>query len=199
MKKKTKEKVLKGILSILTGFLLISIAYYERKIERSPMIIANVDENNNKVYQDVQKEDLMSILENETGVFLLVSSRISAGRFIDLLYDFKGDYTIYVYSLKNDEISLSLNNNDIIVNKKQSKLYDELISYLGVYADDYVFVQEDGTVVKTDYKVVYTPTVLFIKNGRPIYSYSNISEEMTDDELKEIYKQGYEALNEFNL
>ncbi len=195
MKKKTKEKILKGSLCVLTGFFLISLAYYERKLERSPMIIANLEENNNRVYQEVQKEDLLNILRNETGVVLFVSSMLDASKFIDILYDYKDKYTIYVYSLRNDKMELSLNEKKaIVVNKKQSKLYDELIDYLGAYADNQVFVDEDGSIIRTDYKVIYTPTVLFIKDGKPMYSYSFINEDISNEELIDIYKQGFDVL-----
>lgn len=195
MKKKTKNKIIKGSLCVLTGFLFLLIVYYERKIDRSPMILADLEENNNRVYEEVKKEDLLDVLRNETGVVLLVSNRVDASKFIDILYDYKDKYTIYVYSLRNDEMELSFNEeNDIIVSKKQSKLYDELIDYLGVYADNQIIVSEDGSIIETDYKVIYTPTVLFIKSGKPIYSYSFMNEEISNEELIDIYKQGFEIL-----
>lgn len=196
MKKKTKIKILKGSLCVLTGFFLVFMAYYERKIDRNILAVVDTAEDNNRVYKDLSKENFMDTLENETGVVLLVNSRVNASKFIDLLYDLKGDYTIYVYSLKNDEISLALNDEgEVVVNQKQTKLYDELIEYLGVYADDYILVMEDGSFVNTKYKKVYTPTVLFIKEGKPIYSYAFIEEGITDEDLSEIYKDGYEILS----
>lgn len=195
MKKKTKNKIIKGSLCVLTGFLFLLIVYYERKIDRSPMVLADLEENNNRVYEEVKKEDLLDVLRNETGVVLLVSNRVDASKFIDILYDYKDKYIIYVYSLRNDEMELSLNEeNDIIVSKKQSKLYDELIDYLGVYADNQIIVNEDGSIIETDYKVIYTPAVLFIKSGKPIYSYSFMNEEISNEELIDIYKQGFETL-----
>jgi len=195
MKKKTKIKFLKGILCVLTGFFLIFIAYYERKIDRSPLIATNIEENNNLVYKELNRDNLIGTLKSETGVVLFVSSRSDLNRFINLLYDLKGDYTIYVYSLKNDELVLSITDGDKIdVKQKQSKLYGQLVDYLGVYADDYVLFKEDGEIVKTEYKKVYTPTVLFIKKGKPVYSYSNISDALSDEDLTLIYKEGYEIL-----
>ena len=195
MKKKTKIKFLKGILCVLTGFFLIFIAYYERKIDRSPLIATNIEENNNLVYKELNRDNLIGTLKSETGVVLFVSSRSDLNRFINLLYDLKGDYTIYVYSLKNDELVLSITDGDKIdVKQKQSKLYGQLVDYLGVYADDYVLFKEDGEIVKTEYKKVYTPTVLFINKGKPVYSYSNISDALSDEDLTLIYKEGYEIL-----
>lgn len=195
MKKKTKNKIIKGSLCVFTGFLFLLIVYYERKIDRSPMMLAELEENNNRVYEEVRRENLLDVLRNETGVVLLVSNRVDASKFIDILYDYKDKYTIYVYSLRNDEMELSLNEeNDIVVSKKQSKLYDELIDYLGVYADEQVIVSGDGNIIKTNYKVIYTPTVLFIKSGKPIYSYSFMNEEISNEELTDIYKQGFEVL-----
>ena len=187
MKKKTKIKFLKGILCVLTGFFLIFIAYYERKIDRSPLIATNIEENNNLVYKKLNRDNLIGTLKSETGVVLFVSSRSDLNRFINLLYDLKGDYTIYVYSLKNDELVLSITDGDKIdVKQKQSKLYGQLVDYLGVYADDYVLFKEDGEIVKTD--------CFIYKEGKPVYSYSNISDALSDEDLTLIYKEGYEIL-----
>lgn len=195
MTKKFKKKIVKGSLCLFMGFLFLLVVYYERNIERSPVLIADLEENNNRVYNELDKDNFFDVVSNKTGAVLLVNSKTDVRKFIDYLYDFKENYTIYVYNLKGDEMSFSFNEeNDLVVNKKQSKFYDQLIEYLGAYADDQVVVQDDGTIVKTNYKVIYTPTVLFIDNGKPIYSHSFLDEEISIQDLKDIYRQGFESL-----
>ena len=166
-------------------------------IDKSKTMIISYNEN--KIFTNVTKKELLHILKNETAVVLLINSKKTTNKIIDLLYKDKSDnINIYVYNIKNDEPLLDLFKSEIIIKKYPSELYKELLNILGSHAEDYI-IEQDGKTIKTDYKKIYTPYFIFIKNGQIELTHYIKTDDIKNEEILPIYKKGYELLNnEYN-
>ena len=193
MKKLNKKKIIKGSLLIISSFLFLSLINYENKLDKT--LISLNEKKENTVFTYVDKVSLMNILSNETGVVILTNSKTTSNRFINLLFEVKEQYKIYVYNMKNDEIKLTLtDNNEIEIEKESSEFYNKLLDILGSYAEDYILYDKNNERIKTDYKIIYTPTVLFIKDGKIKYSHAFIDNTLEDSDLLSIYKEAIKSL-----
>ncbi len=195
MKKKTKKKIRKGILCTLTGFLLITLSYKETLIiEKEERKIANIEDG--EIFNYVDNEELMDILDKGTGVVLVVNKKTLVNTYLDLLYDLKGDNKLYVYNIKNEERVLSLNeNNEIIVTKEGTEFYDKLLTKLGSHVEDYYVHINDEKTIKSEYKTLYTPSVLFISDGKILYChYLMDNYSLEEKDIIDAYSLGYDIL-----
>lgn len=195
MKKKTKKKIIKGSLYIITSFLFICITYLEAHLEKDEISLITYN-NENKVYTSLTEKNVVNYLEQKTGVFLLTNNRKDITKYIDLLYKSNIKENIYVYNVKNDEIILELVNNEIKIKQEPSKLYEELIDHLGLYSETYL-INNESEFIETKYKKIYTPVIMFIKDGRILYSHFIYGVDYSEEELIDIYKSGYEMLKEY--
>lgn len=195
-KKQTKQRLIRRNLCILGIFFLILITYFDRVIEKDK--ISLITYNNNNLYTNVTKKELLNILNKETGIVILINDKESINRIINLLYEIKTNESIYLYNLKNDEIILELTNNDeIIVKQDPTKFYYRLTNKLGSHIGNYILKGNRENIIKTNYQKIYTPIVLFIKNGKILLSHF-IIDDVEDESLIEIYKQGLEMIKGYN-
>ncbi len=196
LNKKTKNELIKLSLCTLAGFLLLFLTYFDTILDRDDISLITYNDNQNKIFTNVTNKELMHVLDKETGIIILINSRKTANRIINLLVDVKTNEKIYIYNMKNDETILKLNEDDSVsVKQHPSDFYNNLINKLGLYAEDYTIIKEDGKEIKTDYKKIYAPTVLFVKDGKILLSHYISDEEIEDKDLLEVYSQGHKILN----
>jgi len=196
MKKKTKKKLIKGSLCILASFLFICIVYYETKIEKTSPLITYT--SSNLAFTILKDKELINTLETKKGVLIITNNKKDMNKYIDLLYKAKIKKGIYIYNVKNDEIIIDFDKKDnIILKQKPSETYKELINYLGLYSEPYLLLDKNGKLIETKYKKIYTPIVIFINEGKIIYSRFTYGENLSDEELINEYKKGYEMLKEY--
>lgn len=195
IKKTSKKKLAKGSLCLLISFLLIFVGYFDSNIKKDN--ISLVTYTNNNIYTNLNSSDLISTLKNSTAVFLIVNTKKDINKYIDLLYKANNNEKIYLYNVKDDEIVLKLDDTgNIIIKQEASITYKELLKYIGSYAENYNLINENK-LIETKYKKIYTPNVLFIKDGSILFSHY-VYNEINDEDLINIYKQGFEKIKGYN-
>lgn len=188
MKKKTKNKLNKGSL-LLAVFLFIILSYFDLNADKENITL--IASNENTLYTNVNAKELLDVLDNETGVVIIVNDKVLIKTYMNILTKINNEYKIYVYNCKNDEIVLTKENGEVKVVQDQSSDYKKLVDRLGYFSELYV-IDEDFT----NYYKISTPMVMFINNGDIKYSYSISNQSLTIEELSDIYKMGFEKIRE---
>lgn len=155
-----------------------------------------VNPNNNKLYPEVSisndnpvkyssYDEIFEVLKSGTGVIYfgfpecpwarnLVPVMLSAAKEVEI-------DTIYYLNIKDDRDVLMLNeNDDIITEKEGNKKYFELVEKLDSILDDYILTDNDGKSVSAGEKRIYTPLLIFIKNGKIIAHHTDTVDSQTD-------------------
>lgn len=155
-----------------------------------------VNPNNNKLYPEVSisndnpvkyssYDEIFEVLKSGTGVIYfgfpecpwarnLVPVMLSAAKEVEI-------DTIYYLNIKDDRDVLMLNeNDDIITEKEGNKKYFELVEKLDSILDDYILTDNDGKSVSAGKKRIYTPLLIFVKNGKIIAHHTDTVDSQTD-------------------
>lgn len=192
-RKKLKNNILKGSLLIIVASFLIFLTYEECMQERNKELISYLNDHEN-IFEYISIKETINVLENKTGIVIFVNDRKDINKFIDLLYDKDKNIPLYICNVKNDETILKLDETDnIIVKQRPSKDYKNLLERLGSFTEEYYF-KKDDEIIETDYKRIITPMVLFVKNGKTMFSHYISDEELTNEELLDIYSKGFELV-----
>ena len=190
-RKNKKNKLIKGSLSILLGFLFVFLTYLDINIDKSEN---NLITYNNKLFNYIDASELLNVLDKEKGVIVVVNDRKDINRLINILLTLNVNENIYVYNSREDEIILELTKKEIIVKQKPSKEYEKLLNKLGSFTDRYLVSTPSGNYIETEYYKIYTPMVLFVNKGEIVFSNYIHDDKVTDEELKTIYKKGINLL-----
>lgn len=190
-RKNKKNKLIKGSLSILLGFLFVFLTYLDINIDKSEN---NLITYNNKLFNYIDASELLNVLDKEKGVIVVVNDRKDINRLINILLTLNVNENIYVYNSREDEIILELTEKEIIVKQKPSKEYEKLLNKLGSFTDRYLVSTPSGNYIETEYYKIYTPMVLFVNKGEIVFSNYIHDDKVTDGELKTIYKKGINLL-----
>lgn len=190
-RKNKKNKLIKGSLSILLGFLFVFLTYLDINIDKSEN---NLITYNNKLFNYIDASELLNVLDKEKGVIVVVNDRKDINRLINILLTLNVNENIYVYNSREDEIILDLTEKEIIVKQKPSKEYEKLLNKLGSFTDRYLVSTPSGNYIETEYYKIYTPMVLFVNKGEIVFSNYIHDDKVTDEELKTIYKKGINLL-----
>ncbi len=194
VKKKQNNNLIKGSLCILTGLLLSVFAYFDAKIDKNNISLMGYTENT--VFTNVNNYELLRVLNKETGVVLIINNKEYMNKLVNILHSLNNGNKIYVYNIKNEELILGLNKNDeIVVKQEATEFYNILVNKLGAYSEKYTLTTKDGKIKETGKRKINTPMVLFVQNGKILYSHYISGKEKDDDELINIYKKGYIILN----
>lgn len=155
-----------------------------------------VNPNNNKLYPKISisndnpikyssYDEIFEVLKSGTGVIYLgfpecpwarnlVPVMLSAAKEVEI-------DTIYYLNIKDDRDVLMLNENgDIVTEKDGNKKYFELVEKLDSILDDYILTDNDGKSVSTGKKRIYTPLLIFVKNGKIIAHHTDTVDSQTD-------------------
>lgn len=194
-KKKFKNNIVKGSLLLIAASFLIFLTYKECMQERNKELVSFLNSHNN-IFEYLSIKETLKVLEDKTGIVVFVNDRKDINKFIDLLYDKDNSVPLYVCNVKSDETILKLDEEDnVIVKQRPSKDYKNLLERLGSFTEEYYLKKEDE-IIETDYKRIITPMVLFVKNGKTMFSHYISDEELTDEELLDIYSKGFELVVE---
>ncbi len=192
MRKIKKNKYLKGSLYILIGFFFALITYLDlNKSNKNDLVVQN-----DKIITNVTASELTSVLNSKSGVILITHDKSDSSRLLNILLDLKVKENFYIYNVKNDELVLELSSDEeeVIVKQKSTKDYETLLEKLGSYTEKYTLEDSGNNIIDTGYKKIYTPMVMFIKNGKIIFSHYIYDSSLEDDDLKEIYSKGINLL-----
>ena len=155
-----------------------------------------VNPNNNKLYPEVSisndnsvkyssYDEIFEVLKSGTGVIYfgfpecpwcrnLVPVMLSAAKEVEI-------DTIYYLNIKDDRDVLMLNENgDIITEKEGNKKYFEIVEKLDRIVDAYILTDNDGKRVFTREKRIYTPLLIFVKNGKIIAHHTDTVDSQTN-------------------
>ena len=197
MKKIIKKRMAMLVVAI---FLLLIIINFEsiRNNDESMLLSLN---SNHTSYKKI-KDKVFDILDGDA-VIMFTSDKTETEKAKKLLYNVAviNDYgTIYEVDLTNEELEIELVNNiDINITKEPTDFYKRLLTKLGSFSEVYAIKNSRGDYVNTGYQKIYTPLVVFVKDGNILYShYLNGEEDITEKELKEVYLYGFKLLKDEN-
>lgn len=197
MKKIIKKRMAMLVVAI---FLLLIIINFEsiRNNDESMLLSLN---SNHTSYKKI-KDKVFDILDGDA-VIMFTSDKTETEKAKKLLYNVAviNDYgTIYEVDLTNEELEIELVNNiDINITKEPTDFYKRLLTKLGSFSEVYAIKNSRGDYVNTGYQKIYTPLVVFVKDGNILYShYLNSEEDITEKELKEVYLYGFKLLKDEN-
>lgn len=192
-KNKKQNNLVKGTLLVLIGFLFILLTYVDASVNKTPSSLIAMTE---KTYTNVNSKELLSVLDG-TGVVLVVNNKTSINRIINILVPMCKE-KIYIYNAKNDELVLELKGKKVKTKQESTQEYKELLNRLGMYTENYTLKNKKGKIINTGYRKIYTPMVLFIKDGNIEFSHYIYDERILDEELSSIYKRGLDIINGIN-
>lgn len=196
LKTKLKSNLVKGSLLLLLASFLIFLTYQECMQDRNNTLISYTD-TSDKIFDYLTINETLEIMKDKTGIIVFVNDKKTTNRFIDLLYNKELKENIYVCNVKKEEIVLTLNDeNEAIIKQKPSQDYNDLLDRLGAYSETYYLLDDEYNIIETNYKRIITPMVLFVKNGKILFSHFIHDEETTDEELLEIYSKGFSLLKD---
>lgn len=196
LKTKLKSNLVKGSLLLLLASFLIFLTYQECMQDRNNTLISYTD-TSDKIFDYLAIKETLEIMKDKTGIIVFVNDKKTTNRFIDLLYNKELKENIYVCNVKKEEIVLTLNDeNEAIIKQKPSQDYNDLLDRLGAYSETYYLFDDEDNIIETNYKRIITPMVLFVKNGKILFSHFIHDEETTDEELLEIYSKGFSLLKD---
>ncbi len=169
--------------------------------------VSDIKENN--LYKYASKEQVLNILDHDTGVIYFGYSTCTwCKSMVSVLNDAASEAEvkeINYYDIKNDRDELVLNeNNEIITEKQGTAFYRELLKELDDVLSPYLLKDSEGKEVDTEEKRIYVPLVVFVKEGEAVFAHQNTIESQDDpmkkltkkeeEELKAIYKKGFDLI-----
>ena len=169
--------------------------------------VSDIKENN--LYKYASKEQVLNILDHDTGVIYFGYSTCTwCKSMVSVLNDAASEAEvkeINYYDIKNDRDELVLNeNNERITEKQGTAFYRELLKELDDVLSPYLLKDSEGKEVDTEEKRIYVPLVVFVKEGEAVFAHQNTIESQDDpmkkltkkeeEELKAIYKKGFDLI-----
>lgn len=195
-KKKKNNKYLKRNLCIVLGFFFVLLSYFDFKVDKTKNDLVTY---NDEIFTNVNSAELLDILDNKKGIVLIVNDRKDINRLISLVMKININGRIYVYNAKDEELVLELSNNEVVVKQNMSKNYEKLLQKLGSFTERYLIQTPSGNLVETGYFKINTPTTLFVSDGRVVFSSYIKDDNVSDDDLVNVYKKGLNLLETGNF
>ncbi len=195
-KKKKNNKYLKRSLCIVLGFFFVLLSYFDFKVDKTKNDLVTY---NDEIFTNVNSAELLDILDNKKGIVLIVNDRKDINRLISLVMKININGRIYVYNAKDEELVLELSNNEVVVKQNMSKNYEKLLQKLGSFTERYLIQTPSGNLVETGYFKINTPTTLFVSDGRVVFSSYIKDDNVSDDDLVNVYKKGLNLLETGNF
>lgn len=195
-KKKKNNKYLKRSLCIVLGFFFVLLTYFDFKVDKTKNDLVTY---NDEIFTNVNSAELLDILDNKKGIVLIVNDRKDINRLISLVMKININERIYVYNAKDEELVLELSNNEVVVKQNMSKNYEKLLQKLGSFTERYLIQTPSGNLVETGYFKINTPTTLFVSDGRVVFSSYIKDDNVSDDDLVNVYKKGLNLLETGNF
>lgn len=195
-KKKKNNKYLKRSLCIVLGFFFVLLSYFDFKVDKTKNDLVTY---NDEIFTNVNSAELLDILDNKKGIVLIVNDRKDINRLISLVMKININERIYLYNAKDEELVLELSNNEVVVKQNMSKNYEKLLQKLGSFTERYLIQTPSGNLVETGYFKINTPTTLFVSDERVVFSSYIKDDNVSDDDLVNVYKKGLNLLETGNF
>ena len=201
------KKLLIRITAILLGiaflFLIIYIPY-KNKDKDKYNILASLNISKKK-FTNIEANKVIELLTSSDEVTILYLGNTDKEYYhiLETLYNVSLGYNvnkIYYYNIEEEKTIISLNENDeVVIEKEGSKFYNSLLELLGSFTEVYTLHNKFNEPINSGYKIIYTPMVLFIKNGKILYSHYLDKIDLNKEEFKEletIYNSGFKKISE---
>lgn len=173
--------------------------------EEYELLNDKVDEEGNIIYQNVNlnaenlfvyssEDEIISLLENGTGVIYFGYANCYNCRSIVPLLNKAGEELsiekIYYLDIYNIRDKLELDENDKIVTQTEgSNGYYKILKLLDKYLPDYTLTNKSGKEISSNEKRLLAPTIIGVKNGQIVGYYESkkfSNEALTTSEQEEI-------------
>lgn len=190
---KLKNKISKGSLYILIGFFFILITLMDlNKSNENDLIV-----HNDKIITNVTPGELLDILDSKTAIVIITHDKVDSNRIVNILLDLKVKDNFYICNVKNDELILEFSSDEeeVLVSQHSTKDYESLLDKLGSYTEKYTLSDSNNNIVDTGYKKIYTPMVMFIKEGNIMFSHYIYDDSIEDEDLKDVYSKGLNLIS----
>lgn len=190
---KLKNKISKGSLYILIGFLFILITLMDlNKSNENDLIV-----HNDKIITNVTPGELLDILDSKTAIVIITHDKVDSNRIVNILLDLKVKDNFYICNVKNDELILEFSSDEeeVLVSQHSTKDYESLLDKLGSYTEKYTLSDSNNNIVDTGYKKIYTPMVMFIEDGNIMFSHYIYDDSIEDEDLKDVYSKGLNLIS----
>ena len=171
-------------------------SYNDKTIENNKDKYLKVDLDNENVYVYKTDEEIIDIINNETGVVYFGFAECPYCRsMVKILNDVAKDNKIdkiYYVDIENIRDSYEIINKTIAKITNGTSSYYKLLDILGDYLSDYIILDDDGQEYNTGVKRLYAPTVVAVKNGQIIGFHEGTLEDatynkkLTEEETKEL-------------
>jgi len=156
----------------------------------------DIPSDNPIVYLDIK--DASNVLREETAIIYFGFSSCPWCRsVIETLLEVAKDLNIkkiYYVDIKDERDKLELVDGEVVMTKKASDSYYELLKIMDEYLDDYTLTDKDGNIVNTGEKRIYAPNVVASLDGKILGVETGISclqenafEEITEEMHNETY------------
>lgn len=161
------------------------------------------------LYKYASKEEVLDLLDHKTGVLYFGFSTCpwcqTIVPILNQVASDNGQGEILYYDIKRDRNTLSLNEQgEVVTDKESTNFYRELLKELDDVASPYILTDDEGKEVDTGEKRIYVPLVVFVKEGKVVYSHEATVESQEDpkvklndkqkDELADYYKKGFNLI-----
>lgn len=190
---KLKNKISKGSLYILIGFFFVLITLMDlNKSNENDLIV-----HNDKIITNVTPGELLDILDSKTAIVIITHDKVDSNRIVNILLDLKVKDNFYICNVKNDELILEFSSDEeeVLVSQHSTKDYEKLLDKLGSYTEKYTLSDSNNNIVDTGYKKIYTPMVMFIKEGNIMFSHYIYDDSIEDEDLKDVYSKGLNLIS----
>lgn len=184
---------------------------YNNKInESNGKKFINVSIPKDNVVKYSSYDEIREILTSGSGIIFIGNSEDPSSRSIapilmeavkETVYD-----TVYYLDVSSDQEILSVDKKEnIIIQKKSTKSYNELLKTLDEYASKYYVYTEEGNEIDTNKKRVEIPTILFVKDGKVakyhkglLDEHYDVYEELNDKEVEILLIEFIDSINLIN-
>ena len=173
-----------------------------KQLENGDILVnLNILDENPMVYSSTQQ--IEELLNNNSGIVYLGFPESNASReVVQILLDVAFIYhvdTINYINIKDIRSSVRVDNGKLLLTKGKSTYY-KLLELFDEQLEDFNYLY-NGKIYITNEKRIFAPTIIFIKDGKVIDSYT-INEDnytkLSDNDKKEITKTFENDIKEMN-
>lgn len=157
----------------------------------------NVSIDSNNPIKYIDSEEALSILDSDKAIIYVGANWCPWCRnAVPVLFDVAKDYNvkkIYYLNLDEEKSDYEIKNEKLVQTNKGTEGYYKLLNKLEDHLQDYVLTDEIGGQYNTGEKRIFMPTVITVKDGKVISTYTGT---VTLDENQTKYSKMTESQKE---
>ncbi len=191
----------KKLLIRIVAILFISIAFlfliivdpYKDLDENNEVALLGLNDKN---FERISKKGLLKIFDKNTSVVYFGEINQKSYKVLNILSrnnSFKNK--IYYIDIESEKRILTFENNSVKILKEGTEFYNSLLEKLGSFAEIYTLYNEYNEPINSGYKTIYTPMVIFVKEGKILFAHYINDENISEEELQNIYVEGFNKIN----